>query len=93
MNLRRIIVLLLSLCLWQATEAQTTATTELEQLQQEMYRYYSTQQVEKFTSAVERLKKVALQQGDERAFYKAWTNQATYNFTHVSRQKGLDVLS
>ena len=90
MNLRKIIVLLLSLCLWQATEAQTTATTELEQLQQEMYRYYSTQQVEKFTNAVERLKKVALQQGDERAFYKAWTNQATYNFTHVSRQKGLD---
>ena len=90
MNLRRIIVLLLSLCLWQATEAQTTATTELEQLQQEMYRYFSTQQVEKFNSVVERLKKVAQQQGDERAFYKAWSNQATYNFTHVSRQKGLD---
>ena len=86
-----ILLVLLGLTTTSRTTAQTADNAELEQLQQEMYRYYSTNEVEKFTNIVEQLKAKALQAGDERLFYKAWANLSTYSFSHVSRQKGLDL--
>lgn len=74
------------------TAAQTADNAPtIEQLQKDMYRYFGTTDVERFTQAVERLKEAALKAGDEKTFYKAWANQASYSFTHISRQTGLDL--
>ena len=43
----------------------------IEQLQKDMYRYFNTNEVERFTQAVEQLKEAALKAGNEKLFYKA----------------------
>ena len=63
----------------------------IEQLQQDMYRYFNTAEEERFTQAVEQLKEAALKAGNEKLFYKAWANQANYTFTRINRQAGLDI--
>ena len=72
-----------------AQEDTTTAT--IEQLEKEMYRLYPTRNVDEFMDATERLKEAALKDGEEGLFYRAWANQASFNFTKIDRQKGMDI--
>ncbi len=72
-----------------AQENATTAT--IEQLEKEMYRLYPTRNVDEFMDATERLKEAALKAGEEGLFYRAWANQASFNFTKIDRQKGMDI--
>lgn len=74
------------------TAAQTADNAPtIEQLQKDMYRYFGTTDVERFTQAVEQLKEAALKAGNEKLFYKAWANQASFAFTRLGRQKGIDL--
>ena len=85
-------LLLFCLTIEQRALAQTAAAdNNLKQLQEDMYRYFSTNEVDKFNDAVEKLKAAALRAGDERLFYKAWANQATYHFTRISNKRGLEM--
>lgn len=92
--MRKTVVLILLLCLslTQAVKAQTTATADIKQLQKEMYRLFPTNEVDSFTQVVEQLKVLCQKSGDETLFYKAWCNLAIYSFSHVDRNKGLDIL-
>ena len=92
--MRKTVVLILLLCLslTQAVKAQTTATADIKQLQKEMYRLFPTNEVDSFTKVVEQLKVLCQKSGDETLFYKAWCNLAIYSFSHVDRNKGLDIL-
>lgn len=72
-----------------AQEDITAAT--IEQLEKEMYRLYPTRNVDEFMDATERLKEAALKAGEEGLFYRAWANQASFNFTKIDRQKGMDI--
>ena len=72
-----------------AQENATTAT--IEQLEKEMYRLYPTRNVDEFMEVTERLKEAALKAGEEGLFYRAWANQASFNFIKIDRQKGMDI--
>ena len=74
------ILLLCCLCLTQGARAQGDATARYEQLQKEMYRLFPSRDTEGFTSVTEQLKELAKERGDERMFYKAWGNQAMFDF-------------
>ena len=89
MKKRRTIYLLMMLLPVMA--AAQKASGDIERLTKEMYRYFSTDSVEQFMSATDSLKAACLKAGDEMTFYKAWNNQATFNFTKVSREKGLSI--
>ncbi len=86
----RVLLALFTLHLSLVTAMAQTATNRLDSLQKEMYRLFPKQEVQEFNDVVEQLKAEALRVGDERVFYKAWGNQAIYNFTR-QRQKGLDM--
>jgi signal transduction histidine kinase len=73
-----------------ATQAETTA--DIAQLEKDVYRYYNTDSVEQLDKAVKRLKHVCLEVGDEKTFYKTWSNQAIFYFTRVNRAEGLRIL-
>jgi serine phosphatase RsbU (regulator of sigma subunit) len=86
----RVLLALFTLHLSLVTVMAQTATNRLDSLQKEMYRLFSKQEVQEFNDVVEQLKAEALRVGDEHAFYKAWANQANYNFTK-QRQRGFDM--
>ena len=56
-----------------------------------MYRLYNTDSLDQFMAATNRLKQLTQQSGEERLFYKAWSNQALYVFRKQSRTKGLEI--
>ena len=62
---------------------------EIEQLQTDMYKYFSTPDQDKFMEVTEQLKAKCLEVNDEQLFYKAWGNQAIYLSTHEQRTKAL----
>ena len=69
------------------------ADPETEDLQAEMYKYFSTPEQEKFMEVTEKLKKRSEATGDEQTFYKAWGNQAIYLATHDQRTKAMEVVN
>jgi hypothetical protein len=72
-------------------QAQTAATPDMGQLQKEMYRLYSTRNTDEFMSVTERLKEASLKAGDEKLFYRTWSNQATFAFAKISRERGIEI--
>jgi len=70
---------------------ENTATATIKQLQQEMYRLYSTHDIDEFLDVTERLKEASLKAGEEGLFYRTWANQASFTFTKISRQKGAEI--
>ena len=70
-------------------KAQTAA--EIKQLQNEMYKYFSTTDREKFFEVTEQLKEASRKAGDDRAFYKAWGNQCIYEGRNQRRSHGLQI--
>ncbi|MBQ6377738.1 MAG: SpoIIE family protein phosphatase [Prevotella sp.] len=74
------------------TAGAQESSDDIKYLTQEMYRLYPHRESPKeFLDVTDRLKKAALTAGDERTFYKAWGNQATYSFSAVSRDRGLEM--
>lgn len=65
----------------------------IDQLQTEMYKYFSTPEQEKFMEVTEQLKEKSLEINDEQTFYKAWGNQAIYLSTHEQRTKAMEVVN
>ena len=58
-----------------------------------MLRLISTPDREKFTEVTEQLKAECHKQGDERLFYIAWGNQATFEATHQNYMKADEIAS
>ena len=70
------------------TWAQPVADDDIKQLQKQMYQLYNKNDEEAFIDITNQLKEAALKAGDERTFYKAWSNQALYFANHQQRNKG-----
>ena len=93
MKSRPLLILLYFLfCLpLQMLAQEKVEAADIKQLEKEMYRLYPTRNVDEFMDATERLKEAALKAGEEGLFYRAWANQASFNFTKIDRQKGMDI--
>ncbi len=70
------------------TWAQSAAADDIAQLQKEMYQLYNKNDETAFVDITNKLKEAAQKAGDERTFYKAWSNQALYFANHQQRNKG-----
>ena len=70
------------------TWAQSVADDDIGQLQKQMYQLYSKNDEAAFIDVTDRLKEAAQKAGDERTFYKAWSNQALYFANHQQRNRG-----
>ena len=73
--------------------AQDAGHADIAHLEKEMYRYYSSSESDSFMIVTDRLMEACRQAGrsQERLFYKAWSNQAIYSFSKVSRTRGLEL--
>lgn len=71
--------------------AQDITTATIEQLEQEMYRLYPTRNLDEFMDVTERLKEASLKAGEEGLFYRTWSNQSTFIFSKINRQKGMEI--
>lgn len=71
----------------------TGGDDRIAQLEKEMYRYYSTSAIDSFMLITDQLIEACREAGpsQERLFYKAWSNQAIYNFNKVNRTRGLEL--
>ncbi len=70
------------------TWAQPVADDDIKQLQKQMYQLYNKNDEAAFIDITNQLKETAQKAGDERTFYKAWSNQALYFANHQQRNKG-----
>ena len=84
--------LCIMLMLLSAMAAAQDKRTTLEHLRSEMYRLYSTDSLQRFMDTTTRLKEVAQTVGDEKAFYRAWSNQVLYIFRKKDRKEGQAML-
>ena len=93
MKLKPIIILLFFLFYLpiQVLAQKNDATATIEQLEKEMYRLYPTRNADEFTDVTERLKEASSKAGNEGLFYRAWANQASFNFSKINRQKGMEI--
>ena len=64
---------------------------EIQRLQTDMYKYFSTPEQDRFMEVTDSLKEKCLEVNDEQLFYKAWGNQAIYLGIHEQRTKALKV--
>ena len=87
---RRITTLLLSLLLPLVLAAQNHQA-DIDRLTKEMYRLYSSHEIEQFMSVTDQLKEASLKAKDEGLFYRTWANQASFAFSKVSREKGMEI--
>ena len=93
MRMSRLLISVLCLLLSLPMVARAEGgNTEMEFLRKEMYRLYSTDSLEQFMDATDRLKEVAKREGQEEYFYKAWSNQALYIFRKKNRREGQEIL-
>ena len=83
-----ILLLFIAVCAPLRAWAQTSAAADIEQLQKQMYQLYNKNDEAAFLDVTNQLKDAAHKAGDERAFYKAWANQALYFANHQQRNRG-----
>ena len=72
--------------------AMQAQSSEIKELQAEMYKYFSTPEQEKFMEVTESLKEECKAANEDRLFYKAWGNQAIYLATHEQRIKAMETV-
>jgi signal transduction histidine kinase len=90
--MRRIIVfLLLTVSLFFVLPAMAQDNKELMRLQSRVLQLISTNERESFAEVSELLKEESLKLGDERAFYKAWSDQAVYEATHQDYRRAEEI--
>ena len=87
---RRITTYLLFLLLPLVLAAQNHQA-DIDRLTKEMYRLYSSHEIEQFMSVTDQLKEACLKAKDEGLFYRTWANQASFTFSKVSREKGMEI--
>ena len=75
----------------QMVAQEKVAAADIGLLEKEMYRLYPTRNVDEFMDVTERLKEASLKAGNEGLFYRAWANQASFNFSKIDRQKGMEI--
>ena len=85
----RLLTLLLSLfcslALW------TKTPEEIHRLETEMLKYYDSKERSKFVIVSNRLKDACKESGDERLFYKTWSNQGIYEAIQQNYSQALDI--
>ena len=92
MKFKPILILLFFFCIpIQMLAQENVAAANIGQLEKEMYRLYPTRNVDEFMDVTERLKEASLKVGNEGLFYRAWANQASFNFSKINRQKGMEI--
>ncbi len=92
MKFKPILILLFFFCIpIQMLAQENVAAANIGQLEKEMYRLYPTRNVDEFMDVTERLKEASLKVGNEGLFYRAWANQASFNFSKIDRQKGMEI--
>ena len=64
---------------------------DIDRLTKEMYRLYSSHEVEQFMNVTDQLKEACLRAKDEGLFYRTWANQASFAFSKISRDKGMEI--
>ena len=90
-TIRRLLPLIIIFILaCEAGMAQTADSLRLQKLQKDMYRHYSKHETKAFMETTEALKALAKKMGDEKAYYKAWGNQAVYGSTYISRSQAIE---
>ena len=87
---RRITTYLLSLLLPLVLAAQNHQA-DIDRLTKEMYRLYSSHEIELFMNVTDQLKEACLKAKDEGLFYRTWANQASFAFSRISREKGMEI--
>ena len=87
---RKITIYLLLLLLPLVLAAQNHQA-DIDRLTKEMYRLYSSHEVEQFMNVTDQLKEACLKAKDEGLFYRTWANQASFTFAKVSREKGMEI--
>ena len=83
-------LLLMAFCLM-CTPAVAKDDLEIVKLQAEMLRLISTDERDHFLEVTEELKRECLKQGNERLFFTAWSNQATYEATHLDYKRAEEI--
>ena len=83
-------LLLMAFCLM-CTPAVAKDDLEIVKLQAEMLRLISTDERDHFLEVTEELKRECLKQGNERLFFTAWSNQATYEATHLDYKRAGEI--
>lgn len=87
---RRITTFLLFLLLPLVLAAQNHQA-DIDRLTKEMYRLYSSHEIELFMNVTDQLKEACLKAKDEGLFYRTWANQASFAFSRISREKGMEI--
>ena len=87
---RRITTYLLFLLLPLVLAAQNHQA-DIDRLTKEMYRLYSSHEIELFMNVTDQLKEACLKAKDEGLFYRTWANQASFVFSKVSREEGMEI--
>lgn len=80
-------------CIFYASSMMAAANDNLISLEAEMLKYIHTNDRESFTRSAEKLKNASKDEGDERMFYKAWSNQAVYESTHQFYDNASDIVN
>jgi hypothetical protein len=81
----------LLVCLLFCTVMQAVDKEELMRLEADMQKYFTSTESDTFIHIADRLKEISKEAGDERLFYKAWSNQAIYEATHQDYPKALGI--
>ena len=87
----RFLIIVFSLLGIMPVQAQSVHQ-EIQQLQTEMYKYFSMPEQDRFMEVTDSLKEKCLEVNDEQLFYKAWGNQAIYLAINEQRTKALKVV-
>ena len=85
----RLLTLLLSLFCCSVIWADTQE--DIDRLEAEMVKYFSTKERSTFFSVTNELKEVCKEAGDERLFYKTWCTQGIYEATQQNYSQALGI--
>ena len=92
--MNKTILMLLAAALWLVSpRVKAEDNLHMMKLQTEMLRLISGNDKDQFMQVTEQLKTACQQQGDERMFYTAWGNQATFEATHQNYVRADEIAS
>ena len=84
-------LLLLMACLFSCPAMQAADKGKIERLEADMLKFFTANDKDTFISITDKLKDECKEAGNERLFYKAWSNQAIYEATHQDYPRALAI--
>lgn len=78
-------------CLFSATLMQADTQEDLMRLEADMLKYISSHESDTFYKITKELKELSQKAGEERLFYKAWSNEAIYEATVQNYTEALSI--